>query len=218
MIQPAATAYLQDNSEMKEAVMAAKIENLEERSPMVTFHASATSTASPKDIYEILADPSTHIEWAGKQAPNKGFKLLTLDCAKGPASVGTTWSSTGVNKVPPTPSGVSRASKNGNMTFHDRSVVTEAAAPNKFAFVTDAHLERKYRPTWDVRFVHRYEVLPEGTGSRITHEMRGYRVNYRPYWLHPLMLPVTKKMAKIMSSKHVANLARMAENRRAEIR
>src|SRR6266702_8138952 len=154
MIQPAVTAYLRDNKQMKEAVMAAKIENVEERSPIVTFHASATSTASPEDIYEILADPSTHIEWAGKQAPNKAFKLLSLDAPKGVASVGTTWASTGSN------------SKNAGMTFHDRSVVTEAAAPNKFAFVTDAHLERKHRKTWEVRFVHRYEVRPEGAGSR----------------------------------------------------
>src|SRR5437660_3653620 len=131
MIQPAMTPYLRGNSEMKEAVMAARIENLEERSPIVTFHASATSTASPEEIYEILADPSTHIEWAGKQAPNKAFRLLTLDASKGPAAVGTTWASTGSN------------SKSESMIFHDRSVVTEAAAPNRFAFVTDAHLERK---------------------------------------------------------------------------
>jgi len=205
MIQPAAIAYLQANSEMKEAVMAAKIENLEEHSPIVTFHASATSTASPEDIYEILADLSTHIEWAGKQAARKDFKLLTLDAPKGRAAVGTTWASTGAN------------SKNGSMTFHDRSVVTEAAVPNRFAFVTDAHLERKNRKTWDVRFVHRYEVQPEGAGSRIMYEARVYPVNYRPYWLHPLMRPVSKKMVSIFAGKHMANLARMAENRRAAI-
>ena len=180
--------------------MAAKIENLEERSPIVTFHASATSTACPEDVYEILADPSTHIEWAGKQAPNKAFKLLSLDASKGVASVGTNWSSTGSN------------SKNGSMTFHDRSVVTEAAAPNKFAFVTDAHLERKNRKTWDVRFVHRYEVRSDGMGSLITYEARVYPVNYRPYWLHPLIRPVSKKMVKIFAGKHMANLARMAES------
>jgi uncharacterized protein YndB with AHSA1/START domain len=184
---------------MKEEAMAAKIENLEDQSPIVTFHASATSTASPEDVYEILADPSTHIEWAGKQAPNKAFKLLTLDASKGRAEVGTTWASTGSN------------SKSGSMVFHDRSVVTEAAAPNRFAFVTDAHLERKRRKTWDVRFVHRYEVHSEGDGSRVTYEARVYPVNYRPYWLHPLMRPVTKKMVKIFAGKHMANLARMAE-------
>src|SRR5882762_6040458 len=109
--------------ETKEEAMAGEIEDFEERSPIVTFHASGTSTASPEDVYELLADPSTHLEWAGKQAPNKAFKLLSLDAPKGRASVGTTWASTGANN------------KNGSMTFHDRSVVTEADAPNKFAFV-----------------------------------------------------------------------------------
>jgi hypothetical protein len=175
------------------------MKDLEQRSPIVTFHASGTSTASPEDVYEILADVSTHLEWAGKQAPNKAFKLLSLDASKGRAAVGTTWASTGSN------------SKSGSMTFHDRSVVTDAAAPNRFAFVTDAHLERKNRKTWDVRFVHRYEVQPEGAGSRVTYEARVYPVNYRPYWLHPLIRPVTKKMVKIFAGKHIDNLSRMAE-------
>ena len=179
--------------------MAAKIENLDQASPLVTFHASGVSTASPEDVYEILADVSTHLQWAGEQAPNRAFKLLTLDASKGRASVGTSWASTGAN------------SKNGSMVFHDRSVVTEAAAPNKFAFVTDSHLERKNRKTWEVRFVHRYEVRPEGAGSRVTYEARVYPVNYRPYWLHPLMRPMTKKMVKIYAGKHIANLSRMAE-------
>jgi hypothetical protein len=175
------------------------MKDLEQRSPIVTFHASGTSTASPEDVYEILADPSTHLEWAGKQAPNKAFKLLTLDASKGRASVGTTWASTGAN------------SKSGSMIFHDRSVVTEAAAPSRFAFVTDSHLERKNRRTWEVRFVHRYEVHPDGAGSRVTYEAHVYPVNYRPYWLHPLIRPITKKMAKIFTGKHIANLSKMAE-------
>jgi polyketide cyclase/dehydrase/lipid transport protein len=179
--------------------MAKEMKDLEQRSPIVTFHASATSNVPPEDIYEILADPSTHLEWAGKQAPNKAFKLLTLDASKGRASVGTTWASTGAN------------SKNGSMIFHDRSVVTEAAAPNRFAFVTDSQLERKNRKTWEVRLVHRYEVRAERAGSRVTYEARVYPVNYRPYWLHPLIRPLTKKMVKIFASKHIANLSRMAE-------
>jgi hypothetical protein len=175
------------------------MKDLEERSPIITVHASATSKASPEDVYEILADPSTHLDWAGKQAPNKAFKLLSFDGPKGRASVGTTFASTGAN------------SKNGSMTFHDRSVVTEATAPNQFAFVTDSHLERKRRTTWEARFVHRYEVRPEAGGSRISYEGRVYPVNYRPYWLHPLMRPLTRKLVRIMTTKHISNLSRMAE-------
>jgi len=173
--------------------------DLDQRAPIITVHASATSTALPEDVYEILADPSTHLEWAGKQAPNKAFKLLSFDGAKGLASVGTTFASTGANR------------KSGSMTFHDRSVVTEATAPSTFAFVTDSHLERKNRKTWEARFIHRYEVRSEGGGSRISYESRVYPVNYRPYWLHPLMRPFTRKMVKIMTTKHISNLSRMAE-------
>src|SRR5260221_14521667 len=111
---------------MKEAAVTEARENLDERSPIVTFHASATSSASPEDVYEILADLSTHVEWAGKQAPNKAFRLLTFDSSTGRASVGTTFASTGAN------------SKNGGMIFHDRSVVTEATPPRPLAFVTDS--------------------------------------------------------------------------------
>jgi hypothetical protein len=179
--------------------MAAKIENLDERSPLATFHATVRSTASPADVYEILADPSTHVEWAGKQAPYAGFKLLSFDGSNGKASVGTTFGSTGAG------------TKNGSRTFHDRSVVTDATPPNTFAFITDSHLERKRRPTWEARFVHRYEVHSEGSGSRITYEGCVYPVNYRPYWLHPLMRQLARKMVNFYTTKHIANLALMAE-------
>src|SRR5260370_31057806 len=81
-------------AEIEEVVMAKEMmKELEQRSPIITVHASATSKASPEDVYEILADPSTHLDWAGKQAPNKAFKLLSFDVANGRAPVGTTFAS-----------------------------------------------------------------------------------------------------------------------------
>lgn len=167
--------------------------------PIIQFEATVSSKARPNVVYDILADPSTHLEWAGNQAPRQDFRLLTLDAPKGPASVGTRFVSTGAN------------SKDGSSTFHDESIVTEATAPTLFAFVTESHLERKHRPIWEVRFVHRYEVHPESDGSRITYTASVYPVNYRPYWLHPLMRPMTKKLVNIFTTKHISNLARMAE-------
>jgi hypothetical protein len=168
-------------------------------SPILTIEASVTSKASPDAVYNVLADLSTHLQWAGEQAARDDFKLLSLQAPKGRASVGTTFTSTGAN------------SKDGSSTFHDESIVTEATAPSLFAFVTDAHLERKRRPTWQVRFVHRYDVQPEGTGSRISYTASVYPVNYRPYWLHPIARPMTRMMVKKYSAKHMENLSALAE-------
>jgi uncharacterized protein YndB with AHSA1/START domain len=173
---------------------------MDEPRPIIRFEATVTSKASPDVVYEILGDPSTHLQWAGREAPRQDFRLLTLDAPKGLASVGTRFLSTGAN------------SKDGSSTFHDESIVTEATPPSLFAFVTESHLSRKHRKTWEVRFVHRYEVHPNGVGSRITYTASVYPVNYRPYWLHPLMRPMTKKLVNVFTTKHISNLSRMAEN------
>jgi hypothetical protein len=168
-------------------------------SPIITFEVSVTSKATPDAVYDVLADPSTHLEWAGEQAARNDFRLLTLDAPKGKAAVGTRFVSTGAS------------SKDGSSTFHDESIVTEATAPSLFAFVTDSHLARKRRPTWEVRFVHRYDVTPDGAGSRIDYRCGVYPVNYRPSWLHPIMRPLTKQMVGKLVTKHMANLSEMAE-------
>jgi len=178
---------------------------MDEPRPIIRFEATVLSKASPNVVYDILADPSTHLDWAGKQASRQDFRLLTLDAPKGVASVGTRFVSTGAN------------SKDGSSTFHDESVVTEATPPSLFAFVTESHLERKHRKTWEVRFVHRYKVDAEANGSRITYTASVYPVNYRPYWLHPLMRPMTRKLVNIFTTKHISNLSRMAEKASAGI-
>ena len=47
-----------------------------------------------------------------------------------------------------------------------RSEVTVATAPSAFVIETDAHLDRKRGKPWDAHFIHRYDVAPEGEGSR----------------------------------------------------
>ena len=46
---------------------------------------------------------------------------------------------------------------------------------------TDTRLERRRTKTWLVHFSHRYDVLPDGTGSRIVYTETAERVNYLPY-------------------------------------
>jgi hypothetical protein len=167
--------------------------------PIVTFAATIRSGAAPAAVYALLANPATHLEWAGEQAPDKSFRLLTLSSAGEPAAVGATFTSTGAGGM------------RGTMTFHDTSTVTEATPSTVFAFATDAELVRTHRPAWQARFVHRYVLQPEGDGTLVTYTCKVYPVNYRPYWLHPLFRPATGIMIPRAMRKNMANLARQAE-------
>ena len=171
---------------------------MDQGKPVIEFEASVTSAASPDVVYGVLADPSTHLVWAGEQA-TQSFKLLTLEAPKGTATVGTRFTSTGGN------------SKDGSSTFHDESVVTEATAPSLFGFVTNSQLVRKHRKPWQVTFVHRYDVQRDGDVTRIGYTCRVYPVNYRPYWLHPVARPLTRVAVNKMVTKNLANLALMTE-------
>jgi hypothetical protein len=55
--------------------------------------------------------------------------------------------------------------------------------------------------------------VPEGEGSRITYTETIERVNYVPYWLHPLVRPIFKVYVNRADRKQLANLARLAEER-----
>jgi hypothetical protein len=159
---------------------------------------SVTSAALPQVVYETISDLRNHLDWSGERASNQTFKLLSIDAPDGPAAVGTAFSSSG-------------AADNG--TFNDRSVVTEASSPHTFVIETDAHLDRKRGKPWDAHFSHRYDVTPEGEGSRITYTETMERVNYVPYWLKPWMGPIFKAYVNRADRKQLANLARLAEER-----
>lgn len=161
---------------------------------------SARSEASPDAVYDLVEELRAHLEWSGERARDDKFKLLGLDAPDGPASVGTTFTSTG---------------SAGNDTFHDRSTVTEASRPNRFVIETDSRLERKRGRTWEVRFTHRYDVQPDGGGSRITYIETVRDGNYVPYWLHPLARPLFRVLVNRADKKQLLNLARLAEERQA---
>ena len=132
---------------------------------------TVTSSAPPQVVYDTIADLRNHLDWSGERASSQTFKLLSIEAPDGPAAVGTAFTSSG-------------AAENG--TFHDRSEVTEATSPSAFVIETDAHLDRKRGKPWDAHFIHRYDVAPEGDGSRITYTETIERVNYVPYWLQPV--------------------------------
>ena len=79
--------------------------------------------ASPATVYEVLADLTTHLDWAGKgQYP--GFRLISLDGA-GPAVVGT-----GFTSVGSIPMARSR--------WENENQVVEARPPEVLQFHTEA--------------------------------------------------------------------------------
>jgi len=159
---------------------------------------SAVSAAPPHVVYETIADLRNHLDWSGERASSQTFKLLSIDAPDGPATVGTAFSSSGTAD---------------NGTFHDRSVVMEASSPTTFVIETDAHLDRTRGRPWDAHFIHRYDVTPEGGGSRITYTETIERVSYVPYWLQPVVRSVFKVYVNRADRKQLENLARLAEER-----
>ena len=159
---------------------------------------SVFSSAPPQIVYGTISDLRNHLDWSGERASSQTFKLLSIEAPAGPASVGTAFTSSG-------------AADNG--TFHDRSEVTVATPPSSFVIETDAHLDRKRGKPWDAHFIHRYDVAPEGEGSRITYTETIERVNYVPYWLQLGVRSIFRVYVNRADRKQLANLARLAEER-----
>lgn len=166
--------------------------------PAITFHVELDTNVAPDALYATLSDPNTHLVWAGKEAPNPAFRLLAIEGASAPATVGTTWKSTGAN------------SKDGSSTFHDDVTVVRADDPTAFGFDAEAKLDRKNGKTWYCHFEHRYTIEPREGGSTITYTCDVFPKNYTPYWLFPTMKPMTRFLVHRTHKKHMENLARLA--------
>jgi hypothetical protein len=172
-----------------------------DRPLMFRTQPSVTSAASPEAVYDVIAELRNHLVWSGERAEDDGFKMLNLEAPDGPATVGTTFSSSGTA---------------GKDMFHDRSVVVEASRPNVFVIETDARMERKSAETWEAHFSHRYDIQPDGNGSRIVYTETVERVNYVPYWLKPGIRTIFRPWVNRADRKQLRNLARLAEERSSE--
>jgi hypothetical protein len=161
----------------------------------------ATSTARPQTVYDLLADLSSHLVWAGERQGKK-TRLLTLDAPAGSAVVGTEWLSTGSD-----PMG----------TFSDRSVVTEATPGTAFEFVTEARLTTKQGRISEWTSVERYDVEAAAQGCRIVATSRVTRISELPGMVALFNVPALRELGLKVSAKvsrrTVRNLARVAEER-----
>jgi polyketide cyclase/dehydrase/lipid transport protein len=164
----------------------------------VRTQTSVTCGAAPGAVWDTVADLPSHLIWSGERAADDTFKLLKLEADARTAVVGTRFSSIGANF---------------NGTFRDRSVVTEATRPSTFVIETDATLERTRGRTWEAHFVHRYDIAPAGSGSRITYTETIDRVSYVPYWLSWWARPLFRPLVNSADRKQLRNLASLAEER-----
>jgi len=164
------------------------------------MHLIKSSSASPETVYDLLADLQTHLTWAGTQQTSD-FRLLSLDAPAAPATIGTTFSSTG--SIPMS-----------SQRWVDRSNVTAAERPNTFEFVTTA-TTRGGRRSMEATYRHRYEIEVAQGGSKVSYTMTQLAAS-NP-WLR-LRLPVVRELTwrlgiPFMAGRGFRNLVALAEQR-----
>lgn len=154
--------------------------------------------APPEVVYAVLADLSTHLEWAGRrQYP--GFRLASLE-GSGPIQVGTEFDSVGQ-----IPMATSR--------FRNRNTVVEARPAQVLAFYTESTIDWRSGRRSEASYEHRYGIEPAGTGSRVVYRLHQTRFRNPPLRARvPLMRTVTHRvMIPFLCGRGFRNLLRLAE-------
>jgi polyketide cyclase/dehydrase/lipid transport protein len=162
---------------------------------------SEACEAPPEAVYDVLSDLNTHMEWGGSWHPSRTQRLQSMEAPEGPATVGVDFWSVG--------------STNAG-SWHDRSTVTAATRPSLFEFVTNGTL--KDREDLDRMFleaIHRYEIAPEGAGSRVTYFLSAtLSLQAPPGDMHPrLPAVIFGLIVPAVIERGTRNLAAMAEER-----
>lgn len=164
--------------------------------PCATFGLACRAPAEA--VYDLLADPATHLEWGGRRQ-NRMFRLVSLQGPKAPATVGTVFTSAG--RIP-----------GSRRHFEDRSTVTVANRPSTFELAT-ASTAGRGSAVMEATFRHRYELHPDGEGCRLVYTLSQEQIE-RPI-LRFRLVPMRAMMWKVgipsMMRRGCANLVRMAE-------
>jgi hypothetical protein len=159
------------------------------------------SQASPEVVYDTLADLGSHMEWAGRRQ-YRSFRLVSLDAPPGPAQVGTVFESVG--RIPM-----------NSARWHNHNTVTKAVRPSVFEITTEGRIPWKKRAAGEGTFVNRFEIVPDGSGSRVTLVIKQLRFRNPPWGLrYPMMRSVTARVwIPIWFHRGFRKLLRQAEER-----
>jgi hypothetical protein len=170
----------------------------------LTYHLEVASGAPASVVYDLLADIRTHLGWAGTMQPKSTFRLLSVEAPEGPASVGTEFQSTGADAMG---------------RFDDSSVVTEATRPSLFEFVTESRLSTKNGKLGRWTNIHRYELIQQGEGCRISYTWQAASIRELPGAMVLFKVPglrsIGLRVAASNSRRGIRNLSRLAEERAA---
>ena len=172
-----------------------------ERGPNVRLR--KTCDAPPEAVYDLLVDLRSHALWGGARQRGN-FRLLSLSAPAGPAEVGTVFTSTGAIPM-------------SARRWNDRSTVTVATRPTTLEFVTEARAENK-RSAMTARYVHRYNIAPDGRGSRVTYTLTEERIAAPMLRFGlPVVRAMTWSMAAFMLARGFRNLLQEATSRYARM-
>jgi uncharacterized protein YndB with AHSA1/START domain len=154
--------------------------------------------ADPERVYDTLADLGTHVEWGGRRQ-SRMARISTLDAPAGAATTGTRFTSVG--GFP-------------GWRLHEQHVVTEVARPRVFSFETETNAQptRRGRP-WTARFLHRYEIEPHGSGSRVTYRVVQDRIDDAPLRFRGILAPVSYATVRVIAKRGLRNLFAVARSR-----
>src|SRR3954469_19208104 len=151
--------------------------------------------ATPYAVYAVLADLSTHLEWAGRRQ-RRSFRLTTLTPA-GPMLVGTEFTSTGTMPMTRT-------------RMNDRSVVVRAEPGSLLEFHTTSTSTWRGGLHTEARWEHEYRISPSPDGSRVTYRLRSAGTTGAPLRMRvPVMRTMTYKvMVPFLCRRGFMNLLR----------
>ena len=160
----------------------------------------ARCDASPAAVYDVLADLSSHLDWAGKRQ-HRNFRLISLR-GTGPLKTGSEFTSVG--SIP-----MARS------RWEDHSEVVEARPPEVLEFVTDSLVVWRSGKRTEAVWEHRYEITPDGSGSSIVYRLRRTAIENPPLRMSlPLMRTLTNRvMIPRFCRRGFENLLRSAELR-----
>jgi len=155
--------------------------------------------ASPAAVYDVLTDLSTHLDWGGRQQ-RRSFRLTSME-GSGPLRLGTEFDSRG--SMPMT-----------RARWEDHNVVVRAD-PALVEFHTASIAVWPTGRRTVARWEHRYEIAPDGAGSRVVYRLRQAAMTDPPLRLRvPVMRTLTRRvMMPFFCQRGFTNLLQAAQRR-----